>query len=146
MAGTRKVGEKIPLAVVGKDTITEGSDNVRHTKSDEDERDATIAQLTENLRALRAQVEQLSHSLTKAGGQATKAVAHSAEVATDTLTSTVRTYPFYSVLAASAAAFLLGRLTVVPQRGIADRAYDRFSDIASRLPPNILDAVRARLP
>jgi ElaB/YqjD/DUF883 family membrane-anchored ribosome-binding protein len=146
MAGTRKVGEKIPLAVVGKDSITEASGDPRPTKGDEDERDATIAQLTENLKALRAQVEQLSRSLTKAGGKATKAVTHSAEVATDTLTSTVRTYPFYSVLAASAAAFLLGRLTVAPPRSIADRAYDRFSDMAARLPPNLLDAVRARLP
>jgi ElaB/YqjD/DUF883 family membrane-anchored ribosome-binding protein len=146
MAGTRKVGDKIPLAVVGKDSITEASGDPRPTKGDEGERDATIAQLTENLKALRAQVEQLSRSLTKAGGKATKAVTQSAEVATDTLTSTVRTYPFYSVLAASAVAFLLGRLTVAPPRSIADRAYDRFSDMAARLPPNLLDAVRARLP
>jgi ElaB/YqjD/DUF883 family membrane-anchored ribosome-binding protein len=141
MAGTRKVGEKIPLAVVGKDQITEAS-----TMDDtEDSKETTIAQLADSLKALKAQVEQLSGSLAAASGRAGKAVAQTAESATDTVTSTVRTYPFYSVLAASAAAFLIGRLTVVPQRGVADRAYDRLSDFASRLPPHLMDAVRSRL-
>ena len=103
MAGTRKVGEKIPLAVVGKEGITEGSENQDAAKTDA-ERETTIAQLTESLKTLRTQVEQLSSSLAKAGGRATKAVTHTAEAATDTVTSTVRTYPFYSVLAASAVA------------------------------------------
>ena len=141
MAGTRKVGEKIPLAVVGKDQIAEASD----MEKTEDISETTISQLSESLKALRAQVEQLSSSLATVSGRAGRAVADTAGVATDTVTSTVRTYPFYSVLAASAAAFLIGRLTVVPQRGIADRTYDRLSDLASRLPPHLVDAVRSRL-
>ena len=148
MAGTRKVGEKIPLAVVGKDSIAEAPEMDRA----EDERAATFSHRNVNLAALKAQVVQLSKSLAAASSRAGKAVADTAGAATDTVTSTVRTYPFYSLLAASAAAFLIGRLTVVPQRGVADRAYDRLSDsygrlsdLASRLSPQIADAVRARL-
>lgn len=141
MAGTRKVGEKIPLAVVGKERITEASEMDKN----DDDRETTISQLAENLKALRAQVEQLSSSLAAAGGRAGKAVVDTAGVATDSVTSTVRTYPFYSLVAASAAAFIIGRLTVVPQRGIADRTYDRFSDLVARLQPHVVDAVRSRL-
>ena len=144
MAGTRKVGEKIPLAVVGKEGITEGSENQDVAKTDA-ERDTTIAQLTESLKTLRSQVEQLSSSLAKAGGKATRAVGHTAEAATDTVTSTVRTYPFYSVLAASAVAFLLGRLSVTPPASVVDRSYGRLSDLAARLPPHLMDAIRAKL-
>ena len=144
MAGTRKVGEKIPLAVVGKDGIKEASESEDTMKADED-RETTIAQLTESLKALRSQVEQLSSSLAKASSKATKAVGHTAEAATDTVTSTVRTYPFYSVLATAAAAFVIGRLSVVPQPGRIDRTYDRLSDIASRLQPHLIDAIRSRI-
>jgi ElaB/YqjD/DUF883 family membrane-anchored ribosome-binding protein len=114
-------------------------------ENNENNSDATIAQLSESLKALKAQVEQLSGSVAAAGGRAGKAVADSASVAADTMTSTVRTYPFYSVLAASAVAFIIGRLTVVPQRGVADRTYDRFADLASKLPPHLLDALRSKL-
>ena len=144
MAGTRKVGEKIPLAVVGKDGVKEASENEDSMKADED-RETTIAQLTESLKALRAQVEQLSGSLARASSKATKAVSDTAGTATDTVTSTVRTYPFYSVLAASAAAFLIGRLSVVPQPSRIDRTYDRLSDLASRLQPHLIDAIRSRM-
>jgi ElaB/YqjD/DUF883 family membrane-anchored ribosome-binding protein len=144
MAGTRKVGDKIPLAVVGKDGISEASEQESAMKTD-DERDTTVAQLAESLKALRAQVESLSASLAKASGKATKAVTHSAEAATDTVTETVRAYPFYSVLAASAAAFLLGRLSANPTPSRADHAYDRFSVLASRLQPHLMEAVRGRL-
>ena len=144
MAGTRKVGEKIPLAVVGKDGIKEASENEDNMKVDE-ERETTIAQLTESLKALRTQVEQLSSSLAKASGKATRAVSHTAETATDTVTSTVRTYPFYSGLAASAAAFLIGRLSVVQQPSRIDGAYDRLSDLAARLQPHLIDAIRSRM-
>jgi ElaB/YqjD/DUF883 family membrane-anchored ribosome-binding protein len=142
MAGTRKVGEKIPLAVVGKDGINETPESEDGMKVDEE---TTIAQLTESLKALRTQVEQLSGSLAKASGKATKAVSHAAEATTDTVTSTVREYPFYSVLAASAAAFLIGRLSVVQQPSKVDRTYDRLSDLVSRLQPQLVDAVRSRL-
>lgn len=146
MAGTRKAGEKIPLAVVGKDGITAASENEDGMSSDE-VRDTTIAQLTESLKSLRSQVDQLSSSLAKASGKATKAVADTAGAATDSVTSTVRAYPFYSVLAASAAAFLLGRLSVAPPpRSLTDRTYDRLSDLASHLPPNLIEAIRAKLP
>lgn len=141
MAGTRKVGEKVPLAVVGKDQITEAVD----MEKIEDDRETTISQLAESLKALRAEVEQLSGSLAATSARAGRAVADTAGAASDTVTSTVRTYPFYSVLAASAAAFLIGRLTIVPQRGIAERGYDRLADLASRLPPHLMDAVRSRL-
>lgn len=145
MAGTRKVGEKIPLAVVGKEGISEGSGKADAAKTDA-ERETTIAHLTESLKTLRAQVEQLSSSVAKVGGKATRAVTHTAEAATDTVTSTVRTYPFYSVLAASTVAFLLGRLSATPPASsMADRTYGRLSDMASRLPPHLIDAIRARL-
>lgn len=144
MAGTKKVGEKIPLAVVGKDGISEATQD--EDNSMDETRETTIAQLSENLKALRAQVESLSASIAKAGGKAGKAVADTAGAATDSVTSTVRTYPFYSVLVASAAAYLLGRMSVAPPpRGMADRTYDRLSDLASRLPPHLMDAVRSRL-
>jgi hypothetical protein len=90
-------------------------------------------------------VEQLSSSLAQASGKATRAVTQTAGVASDTVTSTVRTYPFYSVLAASAVAFLLGRLFAPPPTSPAGRTYDRLSDLASRLPPHLVDAIRARL-
>lgn len=139
MAGSGKVGEKIPLAVVGKEGIKEGSEGQGTAMTDE-ERQTTISQLTENLKALRAQVEQLSGSLAQASG---KAVADTAGAATETVTSTVRTYPFYTVLAASAAAFILGRLSVTPERAVTDRAYDRLHDLAARLQPYLMDAMRS---
>jgi ElaB/YqjD/DUF883 family membrane-anchored ribosome-binding protein len=142
MAGTRKVGEKIPLAVVSKDGIKEDSQQ-QDSSMTEDERQTTISQLTENLKALRSQVEQLSSSLAQVSGKAGRAVADGAGTATDAVATTVRTYPFYAVMAASAAAFLLGRLTVSPERGVADRAYDRLHDLAGRLQPYIVEAMRA---
>lgn len=142
MAGSGKVGEKIPLAVVGKEGIKEGSE-AQGTAMTDEERQTTISQLTENLKALRAQVEQLSGSLAQASGKAGKAVADTAGAATETVTSTVRTYPFYTVLAASAAAFILGRLSVTPERAVTDRAYDRLHDLAARLQPYLMDAMRS---
>ena len=140
MAGSRNA----IFAVVGKDGISEGSEKENAVNADA-ERETTIAQLTESLKTLKAQVEQLSGSLAAASGKATRAVSHSAEVATDSVTATVRSYPFYSVLAASAVAFLLGRASVAPPRSMADRTYDRISDLASRLPPHLMDAIRTRL-
>ena len=141
MAGTRKVGEKIPLAVVGKDQSTEADDMEKTSE----EREATVARLTESLHALRAQVDQLSGSLAAATGRAGRAVADGAGIASDTMKSTVRAYPLSSVLAATAAAFLIGRLTAVSERSAGDRTYDRLADLASRLPPHLVDAVRSRL-
>ena len=148
MAGARKVGEKIPLAVVGKDEIKENKDGT-DTAMTEEERLSTITQLAENLKALRVQVDQLSSSLAHVSGKAGKAVAHGATAATDTVTSTVRTYPFYSVLAASAAAFLIGRLTVAPPASFSDRAYAQLRDAlrmaGSRLPSHLADSLRSSI-
>lgn len=148
MAGTRKVGEKIPLAVVGKDGITEDQDRDDSTMTDAD-RQSTIRQLTENLAALRSQLDTLSTSLAKVSGKAGKAVAHGAESATESVTSTVRAYPFYAVFAASAAAFLLGRMSVATPQTFSDRAYDQLRDVlrmaSSRLPSNIVDSVRSSI-
>jgi ElaB/YqjD/DUF883 family membrane-anchored ribosome-binding protein len=146
MAGARKVGEKIPLAVVGKDEIEEGKQEIAMTEEDQQ---STISQLTENLKALRAQVDQLSTSLAHVGGKAGRAVAHGANAATDTVTDTVRTYPFYSVLAASAAAFLIGRMSVSQPATFSDRAYGQLRDAlrmaGSRLPSNIADTLRSSM-
>lgn len=148
MAGARKVGEKIPLAVVGKGDIKGASDN-EETAMTEEERQSTIRQLTENLKALRVQVDQMSRSLADVGGKAGKAVAHTAGAATDTVTSTVRTYPFYAVLAASAAAFLLGRMSVAQPVTISDRAYGPLRDAlrmaGARLPSHIADSLRSSI-
>lgn len=146
MAGARKVGEKIPLAVVGKDEIKEEN---QETAMTEEERLSTISQLTENLKALRSQVDQLSTSLAHVSGKAGKAVAHGASAATDTVTSTVRTYPFYTMLAASAAAFLIGRMSVSQPQTFSDRAYGQLRDAlrmaGSRLPSNIADSLRSSI-
>ena len=146
MAGARKVGEKIPLAVVGKDEIKEAN---QETAMTEEERLSTISQLTENLKALRSQVDQLSTSLAHVSGKAGKAVAHGASAATDTVTSTVRTYPFYTMLAASAAAFLIGRMSVSQPQTFSDRAYGQLRDAlrmaGSRLPSNIADSLRSSI-
>jgi len=148
MAGARKAGEKIPLAVVGKDGIKEASES-QEREMNEEERQTTIAQLTENLKALRAQVESLSSSLAEVGGKAGKAVAHTAGAAGQTVTSTVRTYPFYTVFAASAVAFLLGRLSVSQPETFSDRAYGQLRDAlrgaSARLPSNIADSLRSSL-
>lgn len=146
MAGARKVGEKIPLAVVGNDEIKEGN---QETAMTEEERQSTINHLTENLKALRAQVDQLSTSLAHVGGKAGKAVAHGATAATDTVTTTVRTYPFYAMLAASAAAFLVGRLSATQPASVSDRAYGQLRDAlrmaGSRLPSNIAETLRSSI-
>lgn len=146
MAGARKVGEKIPLAVVGKDEIKEGN---QETAMTEEERQSTINHLTENLKALRAQVDQLSTSLAHVSGKAGKAVAHGATAATDTVTTTVRTYPFYAMLAASAAAFLVGRLSAPQPASVSDRAYGQLRDAlrmaGSRLPSNIAETLRSSI-
>lgn len=148
MAGTRKVGEKIPLAVVGKDGVKEETENQEATMTD-DERQTTITQLSENLKALRAQVDSLSSSLAEATGKAGKAVADTAGAATETVTSTVRTYPFYTVFAASAVAFLLGRLSVSQPETFSDRAYgqikDALRDAGSRIPSHLVDSLRSSL-
>jgi ElaB/YqjD/DUF883 family membrane-anchored ribosome-binding protein len=142
MAGARKVGEKIPLAVVGKDEIEEGNEETAMTEA---EQQSTISQLTENLKALRAQVDQLSASLAHVGGKAGKAVAHGANAATDTVTETVRTYPFYTVLAASAAAFLIGRMSVSQPATFSEQLRDALRMAGSRLPSNIADSLRSSI-
>jgi ElaB/YqjD/DUF883 family membrane-anchored ribosome-binding protein len=148
MAVGRKIGEKVPLAVVGKGTIT-ASDNDQENTMTDDERHTAIQQLGDQLKSLREQVESLSGSLAQIGGKAGKAVARGASVATDTVTDTVRTYPFYTVFAASAAAFLLGRLSVVQEPSYAERRYgqlrDRLSDLGSKIPPNLIEQIRSSL-
>jgi sorbitol-specific phosphotransferase system component IIBC len=143
-----KIGEKVPLAVVGKDGTKVGDDGQENMMTNE-ERQTAIQQLSEQLKALREQVETLSGSLAKMGNKAGRAVAHSAGAATDTVTTTVRTYPFYAVLAASAAAFVLGRLSVASTQSAPDRAYDqlrhRLRDLASHLPPNLVDSFRSSI-
>ena len=143
-----KIGEKVPLAVVGKDGTEVGGDG-RENQMTNDERQSAIRQLNEQLKALREQVETLSGSLAKMGNKAGKAVARSAGVATDSVTTTVRTYPFYAVLAASAAAFVLGRLLATPAPSAPDRAYDqlrhRLRDLASHMPPHLVDSLRSSI-
>ena len=94
-------------------------------------------------------VEQLSASLAEVGGRAGKAVAQTAGSATDSVTSTVRNYPFYAVLGASAAAFLLGRMSVAHPATFSDRAYGQLRDAlrtaGSRLPSNIADGLRSSI-
>jgi hypothetical protein len=148
MASTRKIGEKVPLAVVGKDGTKVGSDGTENTMTD-DERQTAIQQLNDQLKSLRQQVETLSGSLARAGTRAGKAVAHGATAASDIVTDTVRTYPFYAILAASAAAFVLGRMSVTPTASASDRAYDmlrhRLRDIASQIPPHLFDSIRSSI-
>lgn len=148
MASTRKIGEKVPLAVVGKDGTKVSGDGTENEMTN-DERQTAIRQLNDQLKALREQVESLSGSLAKAGTKAGKAVAHGATAASDTVTTTVRTYPFYTVLAASAAAFMLGRMSAMPTESSSDRAYDllrhRLRDIASQLPPHLFDSIRSSI-
>jgi ElaB/YqjD/DUF883 family membrane-anchored ribosome-binding protein len=143
-----KIGEKVPLAVVGKNGTKVGNDGRENMMTNE-ERQTAIQHLNEQLKALREQVETLSGSLARMGNKAGRAVAHSAGAATDTVTTTVRTYPFYAVLAASAAAFVLGRLSVAPAQSTPDRAYDqlrhRLRDLASHLPPNVVDSIRSSI-
>lgn len=143
-----KIGEKVPLAVVGKDATKVSDDNQENMMTNE-ERQNAIQQLNEQLKALREQVETLSGSLAKMGNKAGRAVAHSASTATDTVATTVRTYPFYAVLAASAAAFVLGRLSVPSAQSAPDRAYDqlrhRLRDLASHVPPNLVDTIRSSI-
>jgi ElaB/YqjD/DUF883 family membrane-anchored ribosome-binding protein len=148
MAGTRKAGEKIPLAVVGKDGIKEETENQEATMTD-NERQTTIAELSENLQALRAQVDSLSGSLAEATGKAGKAMADTAGAAAGTVTSTVRTYPFYTVFAASAVAFLLGRLSAAQPETFSDRAYGQVRDAlrgaGARIPSHLVDSLKSSL-
>ena len=148
MAGTRKVGEKIPLAVVGEDAVTDETEKQEASMTD-DERQTTITQLSENLRALRAEVESLSGSLAEATGKAGKAVADTAGAAAGTVTSTVRTYPFYTVFAASAVAFLLGRLSASQPDTFSDRAHDQVRNAlrgaSARLPSHLIDSLKSAL-
>lgn len=148
MASTRKIGEKVPLAVVGKDGTKVGGDGTENEMTS-DERQTAIRQLNDQLKALREQVESLSGSLAKAGTKAGRAVASTATAASDTVTTTVRTYPFYAVLAASAAAFLLGRMSAMQPASTPDRAYDllrhRLRDVASQIPPHLFDSIRSSI-
>ena len=147
MAGSRKIGEKIPLAVVNEDGTDVGGDGQENTMTN-DERQTAIRQLNDQLKALREQVETLSGSLARMGGKAGRAVAGTAGAATETVTTTVRTYPFYAVLAASAAAFLLGRLSASPPPSMSERGYDqlrRLRDLAAHLPPQVLDTLRSSI-
>ena len=115
----------------------------------DEEKQTTIAQLNETLKSLRSQVESLSSSLAHASGKAGKAVAHGATAATDTVTTTVREYPFYAVAAASAVAFLLGRLSAPQPESFSDRAYGHLRDgwrgARDRIPGNFIDQLRSSL-
>ena len=147
MASTPKIGEKIPLAVVGKDGTKIEDDGMKNDMTAEERRTA-IQHLNDQLKTLRQQVESLSSSLAQVGTRAGKAVSHGATAATDTVTTTVRTYPFYAVLTASAVAFMLGRLSATPPQSTSDRAYDllrdRLRDIAS-LAPGLFDSFRSHI-
>lgn len=147
MASTRKIGEKIPLAVVGKEGTKVEGDGMK-SEMTEEERQTAIQHLNDQLKSLRQQVESLSGTLAKVGTKAGKAVSHGATAATDTVTTTVRTYPFYAVLTASAVAFMLGRLSSTPAPTASDRAYDvlrhRLRDVANQA-PGFFDSLRSHM-
>lgn len=143
MATERASRKQGPLSVVERGdqrNDREGQD----VNMAEVERETTIAQLRDTLKGLRAQVEQLSQSVAEIGDRAGKKVVDGVTAGKDTTVAAVESHPFYAILAASAAAFLLGRLTVTPERGIAERTYGRLHDLALGLEPRITEALRSR--
>lgn len=144
MAAVRKNQEATPLSVVTRGVKGSNQENQEIDMTDTDH-ETTIDQLRETLRGLRLQVEQLSQSMVEIGDRAGKTVVGGVVAGKDSAVSAVQTHPFYAILAASAVAFVLGRLSVTPERGVAERTYDRLHDMASRLDPRLIDAVRARL-
>lgn len=144
MPATRKNQEAAPLSVVtrgDKDNNPEAQD----INMAENNQETTIEQLRDTLKGLRLQVEQLSQSMVDIGDRAGKTVVGGVAAGKDKAVSAVETHPFYAILAASAVAFALGRLSVTPERGVAERAYDRLHDLALRLEPRFSEAVRARM-
>ena len=83
--------------------------------------------------------------LAEIGGKAGKSVVNTVTSGKESAVATVETHPFYAILAASAAAFLLGRMSVAPERGVAERTYDRLHDLALRLEPRVSEALRSRM-
>lgn len=140
MAAVRKNQEATPLSVVTRGVKGSNQEN-QEIDMAENDNETTIDQLRETLKGLRLQVEQLSQSMAKIGDRATKTVV----AGKDSAVSAVETHPFYAIFAASAVAFALGRLSVTPERGVAERTYDRLHDMASRLDPRLVEAIRARM-
>ena len=144
MAATRKNQEATPLSVVARGVKGSNQEN-QEIDMAENDHETTIDQLRETLKGLRLQVEQLSQSMLDIGDRAGKTVVGGVVAGKDSAVAAVETHPFYAILAASAVAFALGRLSVTPERGVAERAYDRLHDMASRLEPRLAEAVRARM-
>jgi ElaB/YqjD/DUF883 family membrane-anchored ribosome-binding protein len=144
MPAPRKDQEAAPLSVV---TRREKDKNPEAHDIDmaENDQETTIEQLRHTLKGLRQQVEQLSQSMVDIGDRASKTVVEGVVAGKDKAVSTVETHPFYAILAAAAVAFALGRLSVTPERGVAERAYDRLHDLALRLEPRFSEAVRNRI-
>jgi ElaB/YqjD/DUF883 family membrane-anchored ribosome-binding protein len=129
--------------------------------------------ITEQLRALREQVQALQATTGQIASQAGKVVASGARMASDKVgenarvagdkaiagakvagekvATTVETYPISAVLIASGVAFLLGRMTtsVYHEPSYAESTFDslrsRLGDLSSRLPPHLKSALRSSL-
>jgi ElaB/YqjD/DUF883 family membrane-anchored ribosome-binding protein len=130
--------------------------------------------ITEQLKALKEQVQALQATTTQLASQAGKVVASGARMAGDKVgenariagdkaiagakvagekvTTTVETYPISAVLIASGVAFLLGRMTTSAyhhEPSYTESTFDslrsRLSDLSSRLPPNLKSALRSSL-
>lgn len=163
MARSPKLGDAIPLSVVGKDAVESAEDKMSDLAETVDENAHTMVQdLSEQIRSLREQVQSLQASTTAMAARAGKAVASGARTAGETVasgaraagdkaTNTIETYPISSVLIVAAAAFLLGRLTsqTYSAPSFQDRTLDqlkhRLQDLSSRLPPHLLESLKSSL-
>ena len=161
MARSPKLGDAIPLSVVGKDAVESAEDKMSDVAERVDDTAHTmIEDLSAQIKTLRQQVQSLQASTTEIAAKAGKAVASGARVAGETVasgarvagdkaTNTIETYPISSVLIAAGAAFLLGRLTSQTysppsfQERTLDQLKHRLQDLSSRLPPHLLDSLKS---
>lgn len=164
MARSPKLGDAIPLSVVGKDGVESAEDTVSDAiEMAEDTAGTMMQDLSAQINSLREQVQSLQASTAEMATKAGKAVASGARAAGETVasgarvagdkaTTTIETYPISSVLIVAGAAFLLGRLSshaAYSQPSFQERTLDqlkhRLHDLSSRLPPHLLDSLRSSL-
>jgi ElaB/YqjD/DUF883 family membrane-anchored ribosome-binding protein len=176
MARSSKPGDSFPLSVVRKENSV--PENVQNDVADaadvvKDTASKAMAEIAEQIKALREQVQTLQATTSEIASQAGKVVASSARVASDKVTegariagdkavaeakvaservsSTVEAYPISAVLIASVTAFLLGRISASAHsqptytEGALDQLKQKLHDLSGRLPPHLKSALRSSL-
>lgn len=150
MARASKIGDTVPLAVVGRQDAREQPAEADKTAEGND----VLASLAD----LRGQVQALKEALASAQSTARSTVSTAASYASSNARSAVRTYPLSAIVLGALAGVIIGRMTgaratsvmrhvgmAVRESGALDDLRHSLADLAHELPGQIKASLRSAL-